>query len=320
MPKKSSSTLTLIFATVSANSKTCFGQTCVINVIKSSGFNIVVYADSGAISPTLSTSDLDPAQFGMIVNVPNSITKDTAIDVKVDTRFNEATLITNCNVIEENGNINKDCIVPDGSTTEIKIASFRSGSVKVGVDQTMIGKKFKVVLDVSSPGCRVDNDCFSNTVSSSVFSVLREKINDGAPPVENVQSPAPIVLSPSPVVVSPSPVSPSPSAVLPSNISSSSTTDVKTETKTTTITSVVSTTTTTPGQNEQQPSKIPDVPGRNDGKPGKKTFAAQPTSTTTTTTRTPIGGLVLGNSSGKLDISRIGLVVSIASSIVVYIF
>ncbi|KAJ1555244.1 hypothetical protein HK096_006078 [Nowakowskiella sp. JEL0078] len=139
--------LGLSAGTTASTGATCFvsgtALRCASAISQSTAFKILAPASGSGVSPTQSTVALDPSGFGIILNVPNSVAvlSSTPIDFLVDSRFNEATLITQCSIIQSTTNNPKtiSCDVPAGSSTEIKVASFRSKLVKVNPDATMVG-------------------------------------------------------------------------------------------------------------------------------------------------------------------------------------
>ncbi|KAI8996024.1 hypothetical protein BC832DRAFT_568001 [Gaertneriomyces semiglobifer] len=124
---------------------------------------------------------LDPRGFGLTIEVPSQIAanQETPIRAVTDVRFSEAVQFNQCTLFSATGDSLGTCLLPEG-TRDISITALRAGQIRVRPPAGFLGAAH-VEMSVSSAGCRVDNDCFSDKVSSKNLQVV-ERVAQPPPP------------------------------------------------------------------------------------------------------------------------------------------
>ncbi|KAJ3177815.1 hypothetical protein HDU85_005726 [Gaertneriomyces sp. JEL0708] len=124
---------------------------------------------------------LDPRGFGLTIEVPAQIAanQETPIRAVTDVRFSEAVQFNQCTLFSATGDSLGTCLLPEG-TRDISITALRAGQIRVRPPAGFLGAAH-VEMSVSSAGCRVDNDCFSDKVSSKNLQVV-ERVAQPPPP------------------------------------------------------------------------------------------------------------------------------------------
>ncbi|KAI9095009.1 hypothetical protein DFS34DRAFT_651795 [Phlyctochytrium arcticum] len=185
----------------------CQAVSCAINPI--SGPNFAITAGPGPAAPQ-SDPATDPRGFGITLSLPARIAAGTATPVRIltDARFDEGTQITECNLVAGDAPTS-GLSTPIGScgggakAGAFSPAEMRAGTVTIGPPGNLRGA-FRVELTVSSAGCRVDDNCFSDKVISTNFQVVAPGQADPAPTTPAPPAP-PAPAPPAPQVPAPAP-------------------------------------------------------------------------------------------------------------------
>ncbi|KAJ3156210.1 hypothetical protein HDU86_003973 [Geranomyces michiganensis] len=184
----------------------CAALSCAVNVVRSQPFTLAA-KPVGPAAP-ISSVTLDPRGFGITLQVPDTVPagRSTSFTAVTDPRFNEATQINDCNLRSAAGATIGPCTP---ATAPLTIASLRNGDLAIQPAANLRGK-FVIVVGLSSAGCRIDDGCFSDTVTSSTFSIVDPATAN--PPAAPAPPPPPPPPAPAPA---PAPAPPSPPAPAP---------------------------------------------------------------------------------------------------------
>ncbi|TPX59866.1 hypothetical protein SpCBS45565_g07647 [Spizellomyces sp. 'palustris'] len=148
-----------------AAAASCQAATCA--TIAAQGQPFAISASQNNNNPP-SDPALDPRGFGITIDVPARVAAGTSVPIKIltDSRFDEATQFNGCTVVDSSGNNMGVCQAP--GLSELTAAALRSGQVAFQPPSNMRGQA-QIQLSVSSAGCRIDDNCFSDSVASKPF-------------------------------------------------------------------------------------------------------------------------------------------------------